>query len=210
MNRVQEIYAPEHKGAKVYYEEVLFHCKKVVAVDIGWAGSGAIALNHLVQKVWRFPCEVTGMIAGTNTLHNQEPDASEAFLQSGKLVPYLYSSSHNRDVWKKHNPGRNYNVFWELLLSSPTPQLRGFGYEEKAKRYSLNFGECDANPEGIREIQQGILDFVREYQKHFESTPFMHHISGRDAYAPMLVAASYGEKYLKEIEKRFKLEKNIS
>lgn len=35
------------------------------------------------------------------------------------------------------------------------------------------------------------------------------HISGRDAYAPMLVAESFGEKYLKEIEKRFGLEVNV-
>lgn len=34
----------------------------------------------------------------------------------------------------------------------------------------------------------------------------MFRISGRDAYAPMLVAASYDERYLKMIEKRFQLE----
>ena len=34
----------------------------------------------------------------------------------------------------------------------------------------------------------------------------MFRISGRDAYAPMLVAASYNERYLKEMEKKFQLE----
>ena len=32
----------------------------------------------------------------------------------------------------------------------------------------------------------------------------MLRISGRDAYAPMLVAASYGEKYLKAVDSKFK------
>ncbi|MDD6157488.1 MAG: hypothetical protein PUB52_10785 [Lachnospiraceae bacterium] len=40
--------------------------------------------------------------------------------------------------------------------------------------------------------------------------PYMFRISGRDAYAPMLVAASHHEKYLKEIEKRFALEIQVN
>ena len=37
----------------------------------------------------------------------------------------------------------------------------------------------------------------------------MFRISGRDAYAPMLIAASYKEKYLKAIERKFALEINV-
>lgn len=205
---VLEAYEPEHRAAKAYYAEILKDCKRVVAVDIGWAGSGAIALNRLVQQVWKLPCEIIGMIAGTNTLHNDEPDASEMFLQTGRLVAYLYSQSHNRDLLKKHDPNRNYNVYWELLLSSPTPQFVGFS-ENAEKGWSLRFGKCDANPEGIREIQEGILTFVRMYKAHFGELPYMYRISGRDAYAPMLVAAGNGERYLKEIEKKFELEMHV-
>lgn len=75
---------------------------------------------------------------------------------------------------------------------------------------TLSFGKYDANQEGIKEIQQGIMDFVHEYREHFEYYPYMFNISGRDAYAPMLVAASHNEKYLKAIEKKFALEINVS
>ena len=187
---------------------MLEDCKSAVAVDIGWAGSGALALSHLVEEVWQIPCTITGIIAGTNTVHNAEPDASEPFLQSGKLVAYLYSQSHNRDLLKKHDPNKDYNVFWELLLSSPQKQFAGFGIDEQGK-VELRFGKADANPEGIMEIQRGILDFVRQYQERFREYPYMFRISGRDAYAPMLVAASHGEKYLKAIEKRFALKINV-
>lgn len=71
---------------------------------------------------------------------------------------------------------------------------------------TLEFGKYDYNPEGIREIQRGILDFAEQYLEHFGAFPYMFRISGRDAYAPMLVAASYNERYLKEMEKRFQLE----
>ncbi len=208
-SKILSVYEEEQKAAKAYYREVLSGYKKVVAVDIGWAGSGAIALNHLVQNIWKLPCEIIGMLAGTNTIHNFEPEASETFLQSGKLVAYLYSQHHNRDLWKKHDPNRNYNVYWELLVSSPTPQLKGFGIDEK-NGWNLLFGKYDKNLDGIREIQNGILEFVKEYKKHFGNIPFMYHIGGRDAYAPMLLAAGNDEKYLKEIAKRFSIEINIS
>lgn len=203
-DEILTIYSNEHRKAKVYFEGKLEGCQKVVAVDIGWAGSGAIAIRTLVEKVWKIQCEVIGIIAGTNTVHNAEPEASETFLQSGKLVSYLYSFSHNRELLKKHDPNKNYNVYWELLLSSPTQQFKGFGMQ------GLIFGAHDANQKGILEIQKGILDFVEMYCEKFKGIPYMFNISGRDAYAPMLLASSYDERYLKEIEKRFALEINIS
>ena len=202
-------YEQEQKVAERYYREVLFYCKKVVAVDIGWAGSGAIALNHLVQKVWQIPCEIVGLIAGTNTIHNVESEASETFLQSGKLEAYLYSQSFNRDLMKKHDLNKNFNMYWELLLSSPTPQFIGFS-ESREKGGKFCFGKCDANLEGIYKIQEGILAFVKEYKRQFGDFPFMYNISGRDAYAPMLLAASNGEKYLKKMEQRFAFDINVS
>lgn len=218
--QVMEVYVSQMTAAEKYYIQVLKGCSKVAAVDIGWAGSGAVSLAHLVGKVWKLPCRVTGIVAGTNTLHNAEPDASEIFLQNGKLAAYLYSQSHNRDLLKKHDPNKEYNVLWELLLSSPAPQFTGF-YEGRRKadrenlRYiedcdiTLAFGKADRNQEGIRQIQKGILDFAHEYQRHFKDFPYMFHISGRDAYAPMLVAASHHERYLRTVEKRFSFEKNV-
>ncbi len=214
------LYQIQMKGAVSYFKEKLADCKKAAAIDIGWAGSGAVSLSYLTEKVWKFPCTVTGIIAGTNTVYNAEPDASESFLQNGKLVAYLYSQSHNRDLLKRHDLNKNYNVFWELLLSSPTPQFRGFYKgdvfpEDKSSRYvkaidvTLKFGKCDENQEGIMEIQRGIMEFVREYYGHFKDLPYMLRISGRDAYAPMLVASGHKEKYLREIEKRFSLEIHI-
>lgn len=215
---IVEIYREQDEAAKAYFEKVLAGAHRVAAVDIGWAGSGAASLSYLAERVWKLPCGIMGIVAGTNTLHNAEPDASEAFLQSGKMAAYLYSQGHNRDLLKKHDPNKDYNVFWELLLSSPTPQFLAFNkgrmpgdsvYLEDLD-ISLCFGSIDANQEGIREIQRGILDFVGEYQEHFKAFPYMFQISGRDAYAPMLAAAGRKEKYLREIEKRFALEINVS
>ena len=201
-------YTQQQKAAEKYYREILKGCKRVCAVDIGWAGSGAVSLNYLVQRVWKISCQVIGMIAGTNTIHNAEPDASEIFLQSGELVSYLYSQSFNRDLMKKHDPNCGYNIFWELLLVSPTRQFKGF-YMRDNQEVEFHFGKQEKNQEGVRQIQQGILDFVAEYKKHFENISYMYWISGRDAYAPMLAAADYKEIYLKTIESKFAMDINV-
>lgn len=207
---VLKAYDDEQKGAKKYFKDMIGSAKKVCAIDIGWAGSGAISMSHLVEKVWKFDCSLTGIIAGTNTMHNAEPDVSEAFLLNGKLVSYMYSQAHNRDILKKHNPNKNYNVFWELLLSSPTKQFKGFGFDKENDKELLIFGEEDYNVQGMEEIQRGILDFVADYNKHFKDFSYMFNVSGRDVYAPMIVASSHKERYLKEIEKKFALEVNVS
>lgn len=211
-------YREEQEAAKAYYEKELAGISHAAAIDIGWAGSGAVSLSYLVERVWESPCRITGMIAGTNTIHNREPDAGVMFLQAGKLVPYLFSQSHNRDVMKKHDPGKDHNVYWELLLSSPERRFLGFGYEEGAptgvyskdgREVRLLFGEREANQEGILEIRRGILDFVSDYVAHFKDEPSLLNISGRDACAPMLVAASHNEKYLRMIAGGFAMEKGI-
>lgn len=76
---VTAVYDRESKAAELYYKKVLGDSRNALAVDIGWAGSGAIALDYLVQNVWKLPCSITGAVAGTNSVHNFEVDASEIF-----------------------------------------------------------------------------------------------------------------------------------
>lgn len=212
-DRVVESYKNQQIAARQYYQQLIGDSKKVAAVDIGWAGSGAMSLRYLFENKWNMDCEVIGLIAGTNTIHNAEPDSSDAFLQSKKLVSYLYSFGHNRELMKHHDLNKNFNVYWELLLSSPTSQFLGFGLENG--KYTLKFGELDANQSGIKEIQRGILDFADEYVNHFgrpsdEEYSYMYNISGSDAYAPVLSASRNKEKYLKKINSLFDLQINVN
>lgn len=223
MEQIAELYRTQREAAGIYYGRLLKGARRAAAVDIGWAGSGAVSLAYLAERVWKLPCELTGILAGTNTVHNAEPDASEYFLQSGKLTSYLYSMSHNRDLMKRHDPAKGFNIFWELLLASPQRKFLGFYLSgngckaaaeelerwESDERVAFRFGAPDLNQKGVEEIRRGVLDFTAEYAKHFKDTPFMLEISGRDAYAPVLAAAGFGEKYLREIASRFDLEIGI-
>lgn len=48
-NEVLRHYEGQIAAGKEYYEPILRNCKRAVAVDVGWAGSGAIALNYVVS-----------------------------------------------------------------------------------------------------------------------------------------------------------------
>ena len=212
-NRIIALYQQRDKAAKRYYERMLSGCEKALLVDIGWAGSGAIAIRRLCREKWNISCDIYGMIAGTNTVHNAEPYQTETFLQTGIMNAYLYSHSFNRDLLKKHDPAKDYNVFWELILGSPTRQFKGFKLLENGA-IGYDFGNYDDNLEGIKETQQGILDFCRDYMDSFGSPvdgpyKYLYNISGRDAYAPLLAASGNKEIYLKTIRDKFKLEPNV-
>lgn len=182
-------YEEQLAAGKQYYEKVLQGCKKAVAVDIGWAGSGAITLDYIVNQIWNLDCQIIGIIAGTNTCHNAEPDASETFLQSGKLVSYLYSQRENRDIWKLHDAGKGHNLLWELLLDAPTGSFKGFFLDTNGE-CMFRFKAPPPHRDEIMAIQQGILDFVSQYKEIMEKMDAMQcrfvRITGRDAYASMV------------------------
>ena len=182
-------YEDSRVAAGRYYRRVLENCRHAVAVDVGWAGSGALSLDLLVKREWKPDCEITGIIAGTNTFHNAEPDATEPFLYTGKLVSYLYSQEQNRENWKWHNPGKNHNLLVEQLLSSKEGSLANIVTDkESGEGYRFIFKEPDSEPQKVEQIQQGILDFVRDYQKYVpEYYRKSHCISGADAYAVLKI-----------------------
>ncbi|MBC8544961.1 hypothetical protein [Bianquea renquensis] len=170
-----------------YYRTLLQGCHTAAAVDIGWAGSGAVMLDCAVNRLWGLPCCITGIIAGTTAGRSPEADAGEPFMLSGQLVSYLYSQRENRDLWKYHDPAQNHNLYWELLLDAPEGSLKGF-YPGKEGRWECRFKENWTDGERIREIHRGILDFVGQWLETERKLGLTLPISGRDAYAPMLCA----------------------
>jgi len=196
MQRWEEVlrhYEEQLSAGKQYYEEVLQGSNTAVAIDIGWAGSGAIALDYLINEEWKLGCPVTGIIAGTNTCHNAEPNASETFLQSGKLVSYLYSQRENRDLWKFHDAGKNHNLYWEMLLDSPVGSFRGFYMNEDGK-CECQFKEGPVNKTEIEEVQRGILEFVGQYERVQRGEEAFSLVGGRDAYAPVMSVLQKGNR----------------
>lgn len=193
-------YEEQLEAGRLYYGGILKGCHRVAAVDVGWAGSGAISLDYIVNKIWNMDCEVIGLLAGTNSAYNAEPDSSEAQMQNGKLVSFLFSQSHNRDIWKRHNPGKGHNIVIELLLASEQSSFRRFtksgdGFEFADKTEEIN----------SRQVQKGILDFVQMFRDHFKDEI---NISGRDCMAPILLLYE-NEAWLKKVIDEKKVTMNL-
>lgn len=190
-------YDEEIEEGKNYYKNILQDSKKVVVVDVGWIGSGPITLSYLIKNVWHINCTVTGMLAGTG--HNYE--GTELNCAKGDIVSYLFSSKHNRDLWKKHDDSLGHNLLVELLLSSDQPSFRGF-IKDESGHYLFN--KKKEKIDSI-DIQQGILDFVRDYMEH----PFSDlEISGRDAAAPLTILYN-NQRWIKNLINTSEIKANI-
>ena len=154
-------------------------------MDIGWAGTGPITLNCAVNRIFGLTCPVTGILAGATG----DPGLAEPFLAGGQLVSYLFSQGNNRDLWHGHDPAQKHNLYWELLLSGPEGSLKGF-YPGGSGGYRLAFQPNRPNPQAIREIHRGILDFVARFLAAENRLGLRLPITGRDAYAPMRAVCS--------------------
>ena len=173
-----------------YYRALLAGCQKALAVDIGWAGSGAVMLDWAVNRLWGLGCPVLGAVAGANSRRSPEWDAMEPFWLTGRVRSYLYSSGENRDLWQSHDPGAGHNLFWELLLGAPEGNLTGFGPKGPI------LGPPPPHAETIRAIHRGILDFTGDFLALEARLGLTLPISGRDAYAPMaLVCAGNNREF---------------
>ena len=183
-DQVLACYEGCRQAGGAYYRALLAGCQKALAVDIGWAGSGAVMLDWAVNRLWGLGCPVFGAVAGANSRRSPEWDAMEPFWLTGRVRSYLYSSGENRDLWQSHDPGAGHNLFWELLLGAPEGNLTGFGPKGPI------LGPPPPHAETIRAIHRGILDFTGDFLALEARLGLTLPISGRDAYAPMALVCS--------------------
>lgn len=193
-DKAAALYKPQYDGAQRYFAGMLDGCKRALAVDIGWAGSGGAAIAQLAEK-WGMDCEIIGVIGCANDSSAEQPDCSEALLQSGKMYAYCYSQRHNRDIYNAHDAAQGHNIYFEMLLGSQTASLRGFREDG-----SPIFGGSEKdNAQTVSLIHAGALDFIADYTERFADYPYMLDISGSDAYAPFGAAVKVGGKYFRAV-----------
>lgn len=180
--QVMACYEIHRQGGGAYYRALLAGCQRALAVDIGWAGSGAVMLDWAVNHLWGLDCPIWGAVAGANASGGPEWDAMEPYWLTGQVRSYLFSSGENRDLWRAHDPGAGHNLYWELLLGADEGNLLGFGPQGPI------LGPAPAHGAAIRAIHQGIFDFTGDFLAIERRLGLPLPISGRDAYAPMALA----------------------
>ena len=199
--RITGVYKEMLELGKCYYARLLDGARKVVVVDVGWVGSGAITLKQLIENDWKLGCRIYGLVAGSCSGTGVDVETTAVEYADGEIACYLFSASENRDVWKIHDAAKGHNMIVELLLSSKQYSFKGFTKEvDDGLLFSDHHELIDAE-----KIQEGILDFVEQYQKH----PLHElRISGRDAMAPILLLYQ-NEDYIDYLLKISEIKANI-
>ena len=92
-----------------------------------------------------------------------------AMTQKEEVKTYIFSNMYNKGLHDAHQEEnhRLNSFFFEILTQSCTPTFLGF---DKDGRFLYDIPEVE-NYEKNREIHQGALDFVKEYQSRFQKFP---------------------------------------
>ena len=194
-------YDDELDEGRKYYQRILGNAERAAVVDVGWVGSGAIALERIAKEIWGFRCEFFGLLAGSCSANTFDYESTLMNIEEGKLNCYLFSPKDNRDLWKIHDPRKGHNMVIELLLSSPEKSFRGFS-KGPGGEYSFSDTHERIN---AREVQRGILKFAELLKEH----PFRQlKISGRDAAAPIFLLYN-NPRYINELLRQSEIHPNI-
>lgn len=151
----------------------------VAVVDVGWSGNNVLQIKYLLEQVYKLNCRVHCLLAAARDVN---PTYMAAMTQKGEVKTYIFSNLQNKGLHDAHQEENNRlnSFFFEILTQSCTPTFLGF---DKDGRFLYDIPETE-NYEKNREIHQGALDFVKEYQGRFRNFPYMLDISGHDAYMP--------------------------
>ena len=180
---VSAYFAQTQDAAYEYYQPIIKDCKKVMAVDLGWNGTCAIALKYLLEEKKQAGVQVLSALVGTKD--GQEPTVRMA---AGDLFVYGFAGNLNRDLQKNHM-GKDvdyHNLLMEILFTAPEPSFLKFYRNDSGKAEALYSAETSENVKNVEEIQKGVLHFISQwYLYKNELTNRIFYCLSRDNILPM-------------------------
>lgn len=189
--RIIEYFKSTQENMYEYLRPMIQGCRKILVVDMGWFGTGGLAIKFLLEEKYGQNIEVLSALVGTN-----EDASLEGRIAAGKLYPYAYSPVHDLYLlhWHTRHQYNVHNLLIELLFSAPSPSFLKFERSEDGElqpRFSYDEKE---NYDIIYEMHDGILTFARLYNALDEDIKSMLQINGGDAYAAFMCTADNPSK----------------
>ena len=172
-------YSRDQELIRQYLTRKTGDAKSVAVVDVGWSGNNVLQVKYLLEQVYGLNCQAHCLLAAARNVNDTY---MAAMIQKEEVKTYIFSNMQNKGLHDAHQEEnhRLNSFFFEILTQSCTPTFLGF---DKQGRFLYDIPEVE-NYEKNREIHQGALDFVKEYQSRFRNFPYMMDISGHDAYMP--------------------------
>ncbi len=174
-----------------YLKPMIEGHKKILVVDLGWFGTGGLAVKFLLEEKFGRNVEVISALVGTN-----EDPSLESRIARGDLQPYAYSPVHNVYLlhWHTRHQYNIHNLLIELLFSAPQPSFLKFEKLENGKIISKYGYEEKENYDIINEMHRGIMKFAEIYNSLDSEIKSMLQIGGGDAYAAFMCTADDHKK----------------
>lgn len=182
-DEIWESFKDSREAAIEYFRPFIEGAKKICLVDVGWNGTSVIFMKHFFEEVCGYEIEcIGGLVAGAFSRF------STAFFGSKIINSYIFSPSHNRDLFEKHDFAIH-NLFMEILFTEPAPSFINFKLNREngsiKKIYAVNQEE---NNEMVRLIGLGILDFAEKYNSTIDKLNLDLEIEARNVYEPLFEA----------------------
>lgn len=174
-----------------YLKPLLKDCRRVMTVDLGWFGTGGLAVKFLLEEKYQKDIQVFSALVGTN-----EDESLEGRISAGELFPYAYSPVHNLYLlhWHTRNQYNVHNLLIELLFSAPYPSFLTFERNEAGELAARFSYKEEENYEMIQEMHKGIMAFAEQYHRLDPDIKKLLSVNGGDAYAGFMYTAEQPEK----------------
>lgn len=183
INEIEKNYQDTVAAAQEYFMSHVKPNQKILIVDVGWQGTGAICLKYFLEKKCDLHVQVYGALMGM--VNN---DSAEICVANRSLFSYLYSPHHNRMTYLRHArkpsqiPYRDMLV--EILFTENHPSFLKFELD-KDGNVVLKYCEKENNGKMIDSMQCGIMDFADEYLTYEKQFGDVLEICGQEAYIPL-------------------------
>lgn len=171
----------ERAAAMQYYHDMVEGCTRVAVVDIGWKGTCGLYLKEFLKQMGEKVDVRNALVASAST------EDGDICISSGTNSAYLFAYDFNRDLYNQHCTKlmKLHSSLMELLFTTDQPSFLQFGYEKDGKTLMYHFAAQETeNVERIAQVQQGILDFARDYMEGLKRLGMNIEIPASDAYAP--------------------------
>lgn len=198
-------------AAKDYFAQLLNGAKRILVVDIGWSGSCISAFKHFVEQNFSDKdYQIFGALMCTS--RNESVTSS---IETEKFYSYIYSPLQNMDLTRFMMPNhpRRRSIEYqdklhmplEYLFTSCSPTLVSYSNNQVGKVNSSYFEHATympPNTDEIREMQEGILAFVKIFERNRRVLKTEFKISPYVAFNPLVNAIKHVD-YIQAVYQNF-------
>lgn len=183
-------YKKEKENLIEEYTKTIGEHKKIAFVDMGWTGNNVISLIRMLSGKLvdtEMKCFLAGCLPSKNLM---------SFLD-GTIETYLFSMTENKQ-------------FHSLYTNGATGVMNTLAHEIMNQTYSPSF--ISQTDEGVvfdipqvedydtlKQIENGIIDFCKDYWKVSSNCPVLRNISANDAMAPILLVMNSKDYIIKNL-----------